>query len=298
MNFNQLEAFVAAVDTQSFSSAAKQMYLSQPTVSSYIHSLEEELHTLLIHRTTKQFIVTEHGHSFYNYARHILQIRDAAISEFSELESSSISIGASTIPSTYLLPEILSSFRKNRRQLSFHIWQSGSIQVINRVLDGSLDIGFVGTTIDDFRCVFKMFYQDEIVIATPNNSNFQKYTTLDNPIFELLKEPIIFRDDNSGTQQESKKFLSSLEIDPSTLLTVAHMNDQEAIRNSIVSGLGISMISNIAVEDLVKQEKVLTFPLGIHSNKRNLYIVTRKDKVHSKSALQFIKYATNYYNKI
>ena len=75
MDFRQLEAFIATVDHQSFSAAADALYLSQPTISSYIHSLERELNIKLIARTTKETFPTEAGKLLYGYAKDILSTR-------------------------------------------------------------------------------------------------------------------------------------------------------------------------------------------------------------------------------
>jgi DNA-binding transcriptional LysR family regulator len=226
-----------------------------------------------------------------------MKLRDKILKEFTKVESQVISIGASTIPSTYLLPELISAFRKTNPGISFKIWQAGSIQVLNRLLDGSLDVGFVGTTIDDNRCNYHSFYQDEIVIATPASEYFHSFKNMENPVASLLREPMILRDDNSGTKREAGLILKQLSIETSSLNIVAYMNDQEAIRNSIVNGLGISIISNKAVEDLEKNNKVLTFPLGSNSYHRNLYIVTSKNRNIFESTDNFIKFAKKYYTK-
>lgn len=295
MDFNQLESFMAVVDCNSFSAAAQRMFISQPTISAHIRSLEEELNTPLILRTTKSISVTEAGYRLYDYSSHIMKLRDKILKEFTKKESHVISIGASTIPSTYLLPEMISAFRKSYPQITFKIWQAGSIQVLNRMLDGSLDVGFVGTKTDDSRCHFHSFYQDEIVIATPATDYYKAFKNIKNPIPQLLRQPIILRDDNSGTKREIQKIFKQLQIETSAMNIVAHINDQEAIRNSIVNDLGISILSNKAVEDLEEHGKLLTFPLGPQSYHRNLYIVTSKNRIYFESTDHFIKFAKRYY---
>ena len=75
MDFRQLEAFVSTVEHKSFSAAAAALYLSQPTISSHVHSLEKELRVQLIHRTTKRFEVTSEGQRLYEYAVALLQLQ-------------------------------------------------------------------------------------------------------------------------------------------------------------------------------------------------------------------------------
>ena len=82
MEFKQLEAFVAVVEYGSFSEAARRLYLTQPTVSSHIRTLEEELHTSLILRTTKRVTVTAHGYQLYDSAIRMLDIRNHLLENF------------------------------------------------------------------------------------------------------------------------------------------------------------------------------------------------------------------------
>ena len=106
MEFKQLEAFVAVVDYKSFSEAAKHLYLTQPTISSHIQALEKELNSRLLIRTTKQMKVTDRGMQLYECAVHMLNMRDQITDEFVGNKWKLIDVSASTIPSSYLLPEL------------------------------------------------------------------------------------------------------------------------------------------------------------------------------------------------
>lgn len=83
MDIRQLEAFVYTVKYQSFSQAAQKLYLSQPTVSAHIRSLEQEFHTQLLKRTTKTLSVTPAGMKLYQYASEILTLQQKAVLELS-----------------------------------------------------------------------------------------------------------------------------------------------------------------------------------------------------------------------
>ena len=115
MDFKQLEAFAAVVDYGSFSEAARRLYLTQPTISSHIRTLEKELGAKLIIRTTKKITVTAKGYQFYESAVRILHIRNHLLESFAESPKRMIDLGVSTIPSSYLLPELLAAFGKNIR---------------------------------------------------------------------------------------------------------------------------------------------------------------------------------------
>ena len=115
MEFKQLEAFVAVVDYGSFSEAARKLYLTQPTISAHVRSLEEELHTKLIIRTTKKTTITTKGYQLYDSAVRMLEIRNNLLENFTGVQKHMIDLAASTIPSSYLLPEILAAYGKCRK---------------------------------------------------------------------------------------------------------------------------------------------------------------------------------------
>lgn len=123
MEFKQLEAFVAVVDYGSFSEAARKLYLTQPTISAHVRSLEEELHTKLIIRTTKKTTITTKGYQLYDSAVRMLEIRNNLLENFTGVQKHMIDLAASTIPSSYLLPEILAAYGKRTRILIFTLFR-------------------------------------------------------------------------------------------------------------------------------------------------------------------------------
>lgn len=293
MTFTQLETFYAVVEWRSFSMAAKKLYLTQPTISAHINSLEEELNTKLIIRTTKKITITKKGFLFYEYANSILNLRQKAYDEFNSSNENIIHLGASTIPSSYILPKALSDYRNKFSNISFNVWQSDSFAVIDKIIDGSLDIGLVGTSAINENCISEPFFKDEIVIATPANDYYKKLKKQNISIETLLKEPIIMRENGSGTKKESEKFIEKLNIDINSLNVVVRMNDQDSILKTIINGMGISILSRKACEDLEKEKKLIIFPLGENATYRNLYIVYLKNKILSKKIKNFIKFIKN-----
>ena len=121
MEFKQLEAFVAVVDYGSFSEAARKLYLTQPTISAHVRSLEEELHTKLIIRTTKKTTITTKGYQLYDSAVRMLEIRNNLLENFTGVQKHMIDLAASTIPSSYLLPEILQEPERADEQVFYQI---------------------------------------------------------------------------------------------------------------------------------------------------------------------------------
>ena len=295
MDFKQLEAFVAVVDYGSFSEAARKLYLTQPTISAHVRSLEEELHTKLILRTTKKTTITTRGYQLYDSAVRMLEIRNNLLENFTGVQKHMIDLAASTIPSSYLLPEILAAFGKTHPDIYFHSIQADSAESINRVLDGTVDLALVGQNTRDETCVFLPFCQDELVIATPITNHYlglqNKSVTFEN----FIKDPIIIREKGSGTKKEMDLFLEQIGVTPSDLNVIARMNDLEGIKKSIVNGLGISILSARSAIDLQKTKQILLFPLEESAHKRTFYIVYSKNRILKPHVRQFIQFVQNFY---
>ena len=295
MEFKQLEAFVAVIDYGSFSEAAHKLYLTQPTISAHVRSLEEELHTKLILRTTKKTTITTRGYQLYDSAVRMLEIRNNLLENFTGVQKHMIDLAASTIPSSYLLPEILAAFGKTHPDIYFHSLQADSVESINRVLDGTVDLALVGQNTRDETCVFLPFCQDELVIATPITNHYLSLQNKTVTFEDFIKDPIIIREKGSGTKKEMDLFLEQIGIKPSDLNVIARMNDLEGIKKSIVNGLGISILSARSAIDLQKTKQILLFPLEESAHKRSFYIVYSKNRILKPHVRQFIQFVQNFY---
>lgn len=299
MEFKQLEAFVAAVENKSFSEAARQLNLTQPTISAHIQTLEQELNSRLLIRTTKKLTITQRGLQLYDCASNMLNMRKNIIDEFTGHNKKIIDLAVSTIPSSYLLPEILGAFTKQISDIYFHSWQSDSLGAVSRVLDGSVDLALIGNTFDEPDCCFIPFRQDKLVIATPVNDHYlqleKKSKSGALEFSDFLKEPFIMRETGSGTKKEIDRYLEERNIPASSLRIVARMNDLEAIRKSVAGGLGISILSACSARDLADTHQILMFPLNSEKAVRTFYIVYSKNRILKPHVKQFLKFVKDFY---
>lgn len=171
MDFKQLRSFVAVADCGSFTQAAAQLYTSQPTVSAHIRQLEEELQQRLFLRTTKSLSITPHGRELYDYAVQVLSLQDRLLAGWRQGEHV-VSLGVSTIPSAYLLPDLLARFSVLHPDISFDIHQSDSSGVLRALRTGRFDLGLTGMTAPDEDLVFTPFYQDAMCSSHRTRRNF------------------------------------------------------------------------------------------------------------------------------
>ena len=299
MEFKQLEAFVAVVENKSFSEAARRLHLTQPTVSAHIQSLEQELNSRLLIRTTKKLTVTQRGLQLYDSASAMLNMRSNIIEEFTGKNKKIIELAVSTIPSSYLLPEILNAFTNKIPDIYFHSWQSDSLGAVARVLDGSVDLGLVGNIFDEPDCHFVPFRQDKLVIATPVTEHYLKFqqqmALTGTDLAAFLGEPFIMRESGSGTKKEIDRYLEEQHIPDTSLHIVARMSDLEAIRKSVARGLGISILSACSAQDLADTHQILMFPLNNEAAIRTFYIVYNKNRILKPHVKQFLRFVKEFY---
>ena len=297
MNLKQLEAFARVAETKSFSAAAKMLFLTQPTVSAHIASLERELNTCLMIRNTKGVALSESGKELYAYAEQMLELEQKIRERFGltgRQPGSVLRIAASTIPSLYLLPDIMARFRKEYPEEQLKLFETDSSGVVEMILSHKADVGFTGTVLEKGSCTYIPFYQDELVVLTPSSERYRARKN-DDIVSWILEEPVILREEGSGTRKEALRLLAQTGVDISKLNVAAMMENQETIKRSVGSGMGISILSKLAAKEEIDSGKLLAFPLGETGGKRNINVVYDAGYPSLPAADKFIKTVKQMY---
>lgn len=299
MNLKQLEAFVHVAEGGSFSKAAKELFLTQPTVSAHISSLEKELNVRLFIRNTKEVNLSDDGRELYKYAKQIIDIQKKIEERFSakkEVGKHCISIAASTFPAQYLLPKVLMRFNEKYPEEQLKIVEADSTQVVTKVVDHMVDVGFTGTVLEKKHCKYLPFYKDELVIVTPASVKYcELQINKSEDISWVINEAFIMREEGSGTRKEAEKQLQNAGIPIGELNVIASIENQETIKKSVRQGMGISVMSRLAVEDEVESGKVLIFPIPGATEGRDINLVYNKNYELSRSAERFVKVVKEVY---
>lgn len=294
MELKQLRSFAAVVRYGSFTRAAENTYLSQPTISTHIRALEEELNTQLLLRDTKNLQVTPRGQELYECACRMLELQDNLLQRWRQSDQHIIQLGASTIPSAYILPEVLPLYGKQNPGSYFVVHQSDSRQVIEGVAGGLFDVGMSGMPCQDEAIRCEPFFRDRMVLITPVSRRFLAMQSQgEDALAELLREPIILREAGSGSQKSADRFLAQMGLRETELRVTARVNDQESIKNLVSGGLGVSIVSEKAVRDFVAEKRLLAFPLPPGSAERDLYLLLPRHA--SADSLRFCSFVREFY---
>lgn len=300
MDFRQIEAFVYVVRFNSFSKAADAIFLTQPTVSSHISSLENELGIKLIDRSRKEIEPTNAGKIFYDYANNLVNIRDQAVftlNEFSRKVEGKVEIAASTVPAEYLLPVLMIGFRSKYNNVSFSVDQFDSNQVIDGLLEKKYELGIAGTIIENSKLDYHRLTEDKLVLAAPCNKKFSAMSSNVLTFDSIKDESFIYRESGSGTRKEFEKILINHGINPSSIRIAAQFNSINAIKQAVSQGLGVSIMSYISIEDYVKFGQIKAFDIEGFDLKRAFYIVTHKKRPLSPVNSVFLKYVKHSCSK-
>lgn len=292
MDFKQIEAFVNVVKYKKFSRAADASFLTQPTISTHINNLEKELNAVLLNRQGREISMTKQGEAFYSYAVNILNLREQAVLSVQGMKrevEGVIEIQTSSIPGQYYVPKLLGGFRTRYPGVKIFLEQSDSRIVMDNILNQKGEIGFTGVKLSN-NLIYEEIFTDEMILITPNKGKFAKIQGDIIRIEDIVGENFILREDGSGTKKEFEK----AEIQGVSILkmvnVIAHMNNTEAIKNAVISGLGISVLSLCAANDLLTNDKLKCFKIAGINRKRHFYMVRNRAFCLSPAAERFWDY--------
>ncbi len=289
ISIRQLEVFVATAEYCSFTRAAEDLHLTQSTVSMHIRTLEEVLGACLIERgARKKVILTEEGKRVYSMAKDILSRVDALQERRTDGGEELLRIGTSTVPAQYLLPKLLSGFLKKHSRVKYILRRGDSEHILECIQKGEVRIGLTGYRNGDRSLIFQEIARDHLVLITENSEAYRAMQAAGNTGKDLLDRPMIAREESSGTQHAADAFLQKLGVTKPNI--VARMDNPESIKMSVAEGIGVSLISDLAVSAEVKAGKLLAFPFSPQAEERKLYVVWPRDALLTSTELRFVQY--------
>lgn len=277
MDIHQLRVFASVFKNKSFSKASGELYLTQPTISDHIRTLENEFDCKLFDRLGRTIIPTKEAEVLYSHAMEIIEKANTlkeTIGQFKKEVTGDLIIGASTIPGTYLLPPMMAAFQKRYPSISSQILISDSRGIVDRVSKQELLLGIVGAKLGNEQIHYIPFVKDElIVVSSPSLIKSSRI-----PLKELIKFPMVLREAGSGTRREAEKILEGKGISYDSIKTAGIFGSTDAIKQAVKAGLGFSILSKFAVIDELKHRILKEIKLTDIQMKRKFYIITHKKR--------------------
>ncbi len=291
MDIRKLDIFCKVVELKSFTRAAEAVLLSQPTVSEHIRNLEEELNQKLVDRLGREAAPTPAGRILYDYACNILQLhREAveAVEKYSGRLAGKMIIGCSTIPGTYILPELISRFRKIHPAIKMTLRVNSSRIIAEQVMAGTLGLGVVGARWGEGSLQWTKVFVDELILAVPPNHPWADEKCI--PLERIVTEPFIMREPDSGTRRVIAQFLKANGLRESDLQEVAEIGSTAAVKEAVKRGIGISIVSKRSILDSVTSSLMAAVSFDGLQLERPFYLVHRKNKAFSPVVAAFREY--------
>jgi DNA-binding transcriptional LysR family regulator len=278
MEIHHLKIFTSVYRHKSFSKASKEIKISQPTISEHMKNLETELGCLLFDRMGRSIIPTKEAEFMFPKAMHIIEeterLKESVIASSGEIKGE-ILLGASTIPGSYLLPELCNSFKIKHPDVSFRVVIEDSRKVTEMLLAHEVLLGVAGSRLDSDKLRHVPFYKDELVLVASPKLGIKSPLTLK----ALTRLPFIFREEGSGTRKAIFDNLTDQGISMKTLNVTAVLGSSDAVKQAVKASLGVSMLSRVSVKDELKANTLMEIKIRGLKLQREFYIITHKKRV-------------------
>jgi DNA-binding transcriptional LysR family regulator len=290
MDLWQLNVFCKVIEAKSFSKAGRKIHLSQPTVSSHIKDLETYFDTRLIDRYSRKAEATPAGRLLYDYASQLIALKkemEHSLGEFLGTQKGNLTVGGSTIPGTYLLPKMIGDFTRHYPQIHIQLEIGDTQQIIQDILNGSLELGIVGATSDDSNIFQRTIVEDKMCLMVPTEHKWSHRESV--TVEELFQEPYIIREKGSGTLKSLMLNMQAKGYNIHDLNIIAVMGSTQAVIQGIKSQVGVSILSAIAAEDDVRFGTLKTLDVTGLELKRCFYLTRHKYRTPSPPSDAFEK---------
>jgi DNA-binding transcriptional LysR family regulator len=277
VDLQRIETFLHAAQNLNFSEAARILHLTQPTVSHHIKNLENDLGVELFERQGASIKLTEAGRLLVPWARKVL--RDSI--EMQEMMESlkegiagNLAIACSTTAGKYVLPQLAARFSLRHPKIRTTLLRCAPATVVPNLFDGKANLGVVSYEIRNNEMELQRFFQDSIVAIVPRNHPFVSQ----NKILpeDLLDQPIIMREDTSGTRKIVLSELAKHDISLEDLDIFMEIGNAEAIIRTVAAGYGISFVSKLAVGCALERGNVVAVPIQGMNLIRTIYMVRKR----------------------
>lgn len=289
MTIRDLEIFIEVVRAKNMSNAAKNLKISQPTVSHAISQIENEYNVKLFDRISKKLYITDVGLRLYDFALNILeQFEDTVIFLQSSSTAHNINLGVSSNFSSQFLLEIIDDYEKKKEDVSLRVYVDSREKIIEKLNSGIINLAIIDGDAGIFDNSAESFFEDEIFIISSKNSDIKDKEVLDAE--DLKNKKFVLGDIDDNSKKMLLNFLRERGI-PIDLKFICQNKDMvlNIVKNS--DALSIGTFSFFKEEDVVKHR------LEDLSIKRTYYMVYHNDAFLKKDMKNFVSFVKHKFNK-
>lgn len=284
MTLRHLEIFAAIADHGTMSGAARALYIAQPTVSQAVAELESAYQVRLFERLSRRLYLTPEGRDMLGYARHILASVDEMERRLQDAAGRPLlRVGATITVATCLMPSVLSRFEASHPDTRVKAWVGNTRSIEERVLSSQLDLGFVEgeASSPDIRSIPAQ--EDELIlVASPTHPLAARGAVTAR---DLQGMDFVLREPGSGTRALFEQYLKDYRVRVEEKWTC---NNSEAIKNAVIGGQGLTVISRLLVQRELDGRLLVCLPLQERRLTRRFSLILHKHKYLSPSLEAFL----------
>jgi DNA-binding transcriptional LysR family regulator len=298
MDLWQLHIFRSVVDERSFSRAGRAVHLSQPTVSSHIKDLEDHFGCRLIDRLSREAAPTRAGELLYDYARRLLELRDeaeTALAAFHGTLQGRLTVGGSTIPGGYLLPRVAGTFLREHPGVRIALTVGDTGEMLSAVAAGALELAVVGARSRDRSVEQTPLTGDEMRLVVPAGHPWAGRESV--APAELAAASFILRETGSGTRTAFQTRLEAAGLGLDDLNVVAEMGGTGAVIQGIKGGVGVSVLSTVAVAEDLAAGTLAALSIEGMDLRRRFYLSAGRGRTLSPLAGAFVDFLRGAFPK-
>jgi DNA-binding transcriptional LysR family regulator len=275
MDFDQLITFLEVVKLGSFSRAGQKLFRSQPAVSAQIRQLEREYGQKLLDRSGKSVQVTSAGATLFEYAGRMIALRNESLHAVADQASQPrgvLSIGANEATCLYVLPDVFDEYHRLCPAVQISIYRNFSHKVLQKVEDGSIDVGIVTLPVKSASLKVLPIFRDRMMLMVSVKNALAKRKSAH--ASDIANQPLIFPKTGFTRQMLDKLFRPYR----SRLHISMELASVGMIKRFVAAGLGVSLISESFARDEMRAGKVKLIPLEGANLWRELGLVYRRDR--------------------
>jgi DNA-binding transcriptional LysR family regulator len=293
-SLHELEVFNAAAEFGNFSEAARRLHISQPAVSQAISSLEKHFGTDLFLRQGRSVRLTEAGQALRPMALELFTASRRLDETMASLHGEvvgEITVGCSTASGKYLLPKLIARFRESFPQVRINVLVTSRALVIERLLSGQAALGLSSKRIEHRDLEYQDFFEDEVILIAPAQHPWANYRRVYPD--DLLDEPIILREESSGTLEVLFQGLRMHDISPDMLNVAMVLGNAEAIEMAVEEGIGIAFTSRLAAARCLALGRVVEVKVEGMPLQRNISLVRNRRQPSTRAQSEFWDYVVS-----
>ncbi len=293
------KVFFEVAEQMSFTKASQTLFISQPAISKHIKLLEEEYKTSLFERKGNTITLTDEGNILYDFILRCIELEKQLELELNTYREPSqikgdLRLGASTTVALYIVPPVLSGFRKKYPDVKISLFNRNSESVLSALKDREIDLGIVEGRSKIGQVKSQLFLTDEVVPVCSTKSDLAKNPRLE--IKMLTQVPVALRERGSGTLSAVRHALSSKGIKMTDLSISMRLGGTEALKNFLLADDSLGFLpARAVVKELASGELVRIYVDDLIITRQFYFVQRHGDENHGLNA-SFIKFSKNHYN--